>query len=357
MERTMKMSTADYASVAVTAGGAGRATARRVARRTGLRLGGTAAVAAIAAAAALSLAGPAGASVQGRNISSHYSFRTLDNKKDLTFNQLLGIDNAGVISGYFGSGLTASHPNRGYVLSPNYHQSDYVSENFPHSTQTQVTGLNNVGNTVGFWVNKAGANFGFYTAGTHFHQVDFPKATNASPQVDQLLGINDHGVAVGFYTNSSGNNRGYEYNIHTRKYSRVLEPGASQGLSGPSLTATAINNHGTIAGFFTTGTGVVAAFVKTAHTFTQLNFPGASMTQAFGINDSGEVVGSYTTGTSKTPPMHGFIWTHANGFKTVNDPQGVNTTIINGLNKKGYLVGFYVGKGGNTNGFLAKPRG
>jgi hypothetical protein len=331
------------------AGGRGR----KVSRRLGLRVGGGAAAAALAATAALTLASPAGASVSPA-VDHGYTFRTLDNHKDVTFNQLLGINKAGLIAGYFGIG-SATHPNKGYLLQPGYSQRDYINENFPHSVQTQVTGLNNIGNTVGFWANAAGANFGFYTAGTHFHEVNFPKVPNSKPQMDQLLGINDHGVAVGFYQNSAGNNRGYEYNIHTHHYTRVLIPGASQGLSGPSLTAAAINNNGEVAGFYVTQTKETVAFVKTAHTFTTIIFPHASSTEALGINDAGLVVGEYTVGNSATPPMHGFTWQAGHGFREINDPLGKNTTTINGVNDKGELVGFYVGRGGNTNGFLARP--
>jgi len=211
---------------------------------------------------------------------------------------------------------------------------------------------------VGCWANAAGANFGFYTTGTHFHQIGkFPGGAYASPQVVQLLGINDHGVAVGFYTNSASNNRGFTYNIRTRKFSRVLEPGASQGLNGPSLTAAGINNAGQVTGFFTNSGGETVGFVKTPHTFTILAFPGASSTTPLGINNKGEVAGFYTVGGGSNPPMHGFTWTHAHGFAEVNDPHGVRTTTINGLNDHGDLVGFYVDSKGNTDGFLARPRG
>lgn len=64
------------------------------------------------------------------DVSGSYAFRTLDNQKDPTFNQLLGINNFGVIAGYFGSGK-AGHPNKGYVLSPHYAQGNYNNENFP----------------------------------------------------------------------------------------------------------------------------------------------------------------------------------------------------------------------------------
>src|SRR4051794_31731419 len=44
--------------------------------------------------------------------AADFSFKTLDDPADPTFNQLLGINDSGVIAGYFGSG-DAGHPNKG----------------------------------------------------------------------------------------------------------------------------------------------------------------------------------------------------------------------------------------------------
>jgi hypothetical protein len=277
----------------------------------------------------------------------HYSFRTLNNHNDPTFNQLLGINNFGKIAGYFGSGA-AGHPNKGYVLRPPYHQLQYRNQNFPHSAQTQVTGLNDGVITVGFWVNGTNANFGFYAVkGRKFHSVNFPTHNNASPPVNQLLGVNDRNVAAGFYTDSTGNNHGYLYSIGTKKFRRVHVSGAT------SVTATAINNRGNVAGFFVNSTGATKSFLlRHSGQLIKFAFPGATITQAFGLNDLGEVVGVYTLSSTVT---HGFTWTQRHGFRTVNDPHGVNTTIINGVNDLGDLVGFYVDAGGNTDGLLATP--
>jgi len=331
--------------------------------RTGLRLGAAvAASGALAATAALTLMAPASASAQVTAGSARYHFRTLDNAHDLTFNQLLGINNNGKIAGYFGSGAKG-HPNQGYRLLPPYQHGDYISENFPGSVQTQVTGLNDFGISVGFWSsqNKASLvnnNFGFYAKnGTHFHEVNFPTHDNASPPVNQLLGVNDRDVAVGFYTNGQGNNRGYEYNIGTHRFSRVLVPGAPAGKAGPSLTAAAINNRRDVAGFYTTSGGVTDGFLKTARGhFSTLAVPGASMTQAFGVNDFDQVVGAYAVGTGSTATMHGFTWKRGHGFTTVDDPGGVGATTVNGVNDLGDLVGFYTDSNGNTDGMLALPR-
>ena len=85
------------------------------------------------ALAALFLTSPS----PSRSATVNYSFTTLDNPADPTFNQLLGINNGGLIVGYFGVGSQA-HPNKGYQLVP---PSSYTNENFPNSVQTQVVGI------------------------------------------------------------------------------------------------------------------------------------------------------------------------------------------------------------------------
>jgi hypothetical protein len=305
-------------------------------------------------ALAFAVAGPANASPATSN-----HFQTLNNNTDLTFNQLLGINNDGVIAGYFGSGAQG-HPNKGYEL---WTPDTYRNENFPNSTQTQVTGLNDDGVTVGFFstMNTASMtnnNFGFYASNGSYHEVNFPTGDNASPQVDQLLGVNDHGIAVGFYTNGQGSSRGYEYNIKTHQFTRVLPPGftSSSSLQSPSLTAAAINGHGDVAGFYNKTSAQVDAFLRLHNgQFITLAVPGASMTQAFGVNDSDEVVGAYTVGTGNSAQTHGFTWHPGSGFTTVDDPHGIGSTLINGVNDHGDLVGFYTDSTGNTDGMLVQP--
>ena len=59
-----------------------------------------------------------------------YRFRTLGNPADPTYNSLTGINNAGVISGYYGTGATG-HPSKRYTLAPPYTRSSYTTENYP----------------------------------------------------------------------------------------------------------------------------------------------------------------------------------------------------------------------------------
>jgi hypothetical protein len=288
--------------------------------------------------------------------NGRYSFTTLDNPADPTFNQLLGFNNGGIIAGYFGSGA-AGHPNKGYVLVRTRAGFKIMKENFPGSTQTQVTGLNDRGVTVGFWsdmntANQQNDNFGFYWLNGRFHDVNFPTRDNSAPPVNQLLGVNDQDVAVGFYNDANGNSHGYTFGIHGGWFHRVTINGAS------SVTAAAINNSDDVAGFFTNAKGAVDGFLRTARgrTYT-LAYPGASMTQALGVNDFREVVGVYTVGSGNNAVTHGFTWTPERGFKTVNDPQGAGGTTVNGVNDSGDIVGFYTDSAGNTDGFAAVPAG
>ena len=285
-----------------------------------------------------------------------YVFATYNDKADRTFNQLLGINDSDEIVGYDGSGAK-SHPNKGYTVVPPYSQASYTAENVPGSVQTQVTGLNNSGVTVGFFSHQNTAsmsndNHGFWR-GTNglFHKADFPTNDPASPPVDQLLGINGHGVAVGFYTNKQGFNRSYSFNTVTRKFARIIEPGHA----GANITATGINLAGFVTGFFAAPHGVTDSFLLAGHKFTTIAFPHASATTAFGLNNRSEVVGAYTIGSGDKAKSHGFTWTKSGGFKTVDDPHGKGTTLVNGVNSAGDLVGFYTDGKGNTDGFLAIP--
>src|SRR5689334_3023661 len=113
------------------------AAVRRAARVRGATGAAVAAAGAAVAAAAASLA--LGGVAQAAPVTSHqartaaaYTFTTLDDQADPTFNQLLGINVHNVIAGYFGSGAPG-HPNKGYQLTPPYAQASYVNENFPGS--------------------------------------------------------------------------------------------------------------------------------------------------------------------------------------------------------------------------------
>ncbi len=321
---------------------------RRPARR-GLARVGAAAVAASAVAGAVLAGGPAFAATASHHaaVAASYSFTTLDDQADPTFNQLLGINKHNVISGYFGSGAPG-HPNKGYLLHPPYGQANYVNENFPGSVQTQVTGLNDNRDTVGFWVNGSNTNRGFVEWNGAFTSYTNPKTPHVKGAVNQLLGINDAGIAVGFYNDAAGNAHAYKLNQATGQFTKLTGPWTSG-------TATGINNSGDIAGFAGPA-GSSFSWLRHNGQLTTLQFPGGSDTQAFGINGKDQIAGTYLDGGGV---MHGFVLTSPLGpvshWQTIDDPNGVGSTTVNGINYAGDLVGFYTDAAGNTDGMLAQP--
>jgi hypothetical protein len=278
-----------------------------------------------------------------------YTFRTLDDQTDPTFNQLLGINSHNVIAGYFGSGV-AGHPNKGYLLNPPYGQGNYVNENFPGSTQTQVTGLNNLGDSSGFWVTANGTNHGFVEWNGVFASYNDPHTPHVTGSVNQLLGINNAGTAVGFYTDAAGNNHAYKVNQATGVFKAINIPGSV------STQATGINNLGDIVGTAKDAAGNFSSWLLKGGHLTGYQFPGGSNTQAFGVNTKDQIVGSYTDGNGVS---HGFVLTSPLGpvshWQSIDDPNGVGSTVVNGINGAGDLVGFYADAAGNTHGMLATP--
>jgi hypothetical protein len=276
------------------------------------------------------------------NASADYSFITVDDPADLTFNQLLGINDFGVIAGYFGSGSpAATHPNKGYRVAP-YSGAAFASEDYPESQQTQVTAINDWGNTVGFYAKASGANYGFLDEDGVVSSVSDP-ATTSDPPVDQLLGINNNGMAVGFYNDAKGNSHAYEWDRKTGAFTAIDPFGSA------NATATAINDHGNVAGFYAEANGHTAGFIMKGSSWSSVEFPGSTDTEIFGLNDQGTVVGMYTLKKS----TYGFAYSEG-VYRSISDPNGVGSTVVNGLNNTGAIVGFYTDAKGNTDGFVAE---
>jgi hypothetical protein len=298
---------------------------------------------------ALALLASAGIISGGVGPASALVYQTLDNPADPSFNQLLGINEAETIAGYFGDGSVV--PNNGYTFNPASHV--FTAENFPGAAQTQVTGINNTPITVGFYVDNSGNNFGFVSNGTKFISVANPATPTTGPTVNQLLGVNDSGIAAGFYTDAAGNNQGYLYNIATAAFEPVTLPTT---FGAVSTTVTDVNDLGTISGFFTTATGTTGGFLYLMGTFYALEDPYGTDTMVFGVNNNDEAVGSFVNGSGET---EGFVFNPVGArWLSISDPSasatvafGVDGTTVNGLNDNGDLVGFY-SDGTNVDGMF-----
>src|SRR5215467_14151509 len=313
-----------------------------VRRAAGVRGVTGAAVAAVAVAGSLALGGVAQAATatghQARAAAT-YTFTTLNDQADPTFNQLLGINVHNVIAGYFGSG-GIGHPNKGYLLTPPYAQGNYGNENFPGSAQTQVTGIDDKGNTTGFWVTAGGTNHGFVEWNGVFASYNDPLTPKVKGAVNQLLGINNAGTAVGFYNDHNGNSHAYKLNQATGAFTPIHVPGVS-------TVATGINNTGNIVGFATDAAGNTTSWLKIGTSTVAFGFPGGTDTQALGINAKNQIAGSYVDSAGV---QHGFVLTNPLGptshWQSIDDPNSAGSTVVNGINAAGDLVGFYLDAAG-----------
>jgi hypothetical protein len=273
-----------------------------------------------------------------------YILQNIVNSGDPNFNQELAINNSGTIAGYFGDSVVV--PNNGYTVVAPYGQANFTAENFPTGTQTQVTGINNLGNTVGFWVDGTGANHGFTDFGGIFTSLDDPAST-AAPAFTQFLGVNNSDEVAGFYTDAVGNQHAFTWAGGTFT---AINP-----LNASSATATDVNNSGAVSGFLTsTVNGDTYGFLDVSTTIQTFLYPGSTFTQFLGLNDQGLVVGDYMDAAGNT---HGLVFNDVtDSWQTVDDPFAVggagNGTTINGINDNGQIVGFYVNGGGQTIGLL-----
>jgi hypothetical protein len=285
-----------------------------------------------------------------------FAFQTIDNPGDPTFNQLLGINDNGIIVGYFGSGMQVGHPNIGYEIAPPY--TKFTPNMQPGSVQTQATGINNAGLTTGFWsdtnLGSGDANFGFLRIpeGKNFAYLSVVNPLSAAtPRLDQALGINNSNVVAGFYADAKGNATGFTYALSTFAYTKIKISGAT------STTVTGINDSGVTSGFYTTPKQTTVGFVRNASgtVVTSFTVPGTTTTELLGVNNAGVAVGTFVDGNMIS---HGLYYVPSTGAWTqIDDPHGLggsagSGTVINGINNKNQLVGFYTDPAGNTHGLL-----
>ena len=274
---------------------------------------------------------------------TEYNFTSV-NYPDDTFTQLLAINSENIIAGYHGAATTAANPNKGFTYNPS--TKVFTNENFPGSAMTQVTGLNNnPPKTVGFYVDSAGRTHGFQSKGGVFMAVDFP-----GQPFNQLLSQSNFGQAAGYYStkaDGSGPDHAYIYDEFGGVFEVLTIPGST------SAQATGIDDLSETCGFFIDTKSATHGWLLVQGDFTQLDYPGSSSTMALGLNATNKlVVGTYTDAAG----THGFTYNRTTkAWTPIDDPSGVGTTIVNGVNNAGWLVGFY-GTSPTNIGFIAEPK-
>ena len=113
----------------------------------------------------------------------------------------------------------------------------------------------------------------------------------------RVAGMNDSGDVVGFFA-WAGSNVNHAF-LRTRdgEFSIIDPPGAA------SASAGGINNQGAIVGFYSpAGSTTVRGFLLVDGTYTDIQFPGSTITNPQDINEKGEICGRYVAGGIQ----HGF---------------------------------------------------
>ena len=223
--------------------------------------------------------------------------------------------------------------------------------NYPGAFETDPNGAN-LSQIVGYYVPRGGS---FVSAGYIETVKGFVTAQPAGSANSYLFSINSGGIAVGGYCEGSTCDgapfgaHGYTYDSSTGATTTINYPGSQ------STVAYGISDAGVIVGGFCPtrplcpiGLALTSdhGFIDDNGVFTQLDFPGATETTAFGINNTGTVVGIYTNGVIQ----HGFIY--QNGVYTDINFPGANWSEATGVNDLGVVVGHFQDASFNVNGFM-----
>ena len=205
-----------------------------------------------------------------------------------------GINDAGVIVGWWAQSYESNSPGDGFVIYPGTAPAKIVH---PDAQRTWATGINNQGQIVGYYSQTGGGlTSGYILSNGQFTDFYVPQG---QPYVTQPTGINNQGVVVGTYT---------DFN----PYGFIYKDGSFTLESGPPNTG-------------------------------ELFFSG--------INDRNDIAGSYLTNTGSAP-ITGFVYSGGN-YNTVQIPNATGTyTLVTGINNRGDITGVVALTDGSYPAFL-----
>jgi len=128
------------------------------------------------------------------------------------------------------------------------------------------------------------------------------------------------------------------------RFTQIDYPGAS------GTWAWGINSRGDVAGYYTGADNASHGFLLNAGHFTAIDYPGAAVTILHGISARGDVVGEF--GATATSAHRGFVL-GTDGVYTAFDFPGATTTLLMGINARGEIAGQYTLPDGTRHTFLS----
>lgn len=269
--------------------------------------------------------------------------------------EVRGINNNGEVVGFYYTSKSCVEPV-GEVQFPNCNVHGFKMINgtvtklmVPNSTSTAIMGLNDNGDLVGFCLDNTGSH-GFLWL--HTNVVKLLNAPFAGPNSDEhtvAFGVNKSLTVVGgvWFYNDPGGNGGWVWQNGT--FSN-MNPGSASGFN---VSVNGVSNNGFLSG--ATGSG---GWFKSS---TDEDFYSAgSGTVGTGVNNNSYVIGYTASGK-------GWFAKHIEWNEGTNDSTEVKPTFITvaypkamatyplGLNDKRWVAGTYVDSAGVMHGFIAKP--
>lgn len=130
------------------------------------------------------------------------------------------------------------------------------------------------------------------------------------------------------------------------RFTNIDFPGAT------STQASGINNRGQIVGFFHDAAGVAHGYLQDGDNLTSVEIPNTRRTFPSAISNSGAIVGGYS---DLNRVIHGFILDHGT-VTTVDFPGAILTTIID-INDRGDVVGAFENPDFGIHGFILDRNG
>ena len=251
-----------------------------------------------------------------------FKFKTLKGFPKAQQTSMYGINNKGVVVGYY---LDQSSKEHGVRWDPK--DKKFTTIDDPKGDMgSECINLNSKGTIVG----------GYYTAGSLFgFQYQDGKFSDIGPTgvVSEAWGINDEGEVAGFVTDSNNVVHGYFWD--GKQYTILDYPGANNWTE-----AWGINNEGLITLQWIDSSGHYEAATynsKTKKYSKPITVPGAAQTYAHSINNAGDIVFSWDDSSGNS---FGALLTGKKFYK-FSDPKAPDYTRPDGINDKREIVGRY----------------
>lgn len=203
-----------------------------------------------------------------------------------------------------------------------------------------------VANTIGWAIATNGTIAGTVTTPITSGFERFPDGTFSptfafpGAQATYVRGVNSSNLVSGtYYTISTEIHHGFFYDGHT--YTQYDVPGATY------TDVTGINNAGDFCGdSYVVSLVDATGFINVGGTLVTFSIPGQKGVFPSAVNNLGQVTGYYLDQRSRA---HGFFRDSDGTLTYPLDPPGSTSTLINGINDKGIIVGSYADSVGTGN--------